>query len=242
MVHHAVADVTSPVAGRSAEDLLAEVSVGGRRGPERLLDIRLRTGPYGDGFGAQPEGLSLDALMAAPHGVDLGPLLPRLPDALRTRSGCIELAAPELLADLDRLAASVDRRSSDELWLVNRRDLRSNNSWMHNLGVLTRGAERCTLHVHPTDAAARDIDDGELVTVTSVDGSVEVRAHVTDAVRHGVVSLPHGWGHNATDVRLSVAGKRPGVNVNRLVGVTALDPLSGTSVLTAVPVRVTTHI
>lgn len=240
MLRHAVTDERSALAGRDPDELFALVSADGRRGPERLLDIRLRTGPYGDGFGARPEGLSLDALLAQPHGVDLGALEPRLPGALRTASGRIELASPVLLADLDRLATTVVERAADELWLVNRRDLRSNNSWMHNLDVLTRGKDRCVLQVHPADAAVRGLETGDLVQVTSGDGVIEVRAQVTDSVRPGVVSLPHGWGHDTSEARLSVAARRPGVNVNRLVGTSSIDPLSGTSALTAVPVRVLT--
>ena len=115
----------------------------------------LRTGPYGDGFGADPEGLSLDVLEANPHGVDLGPLQPRLPEVLRTPSGKIELAPEAIVADVEaRLVPSLGRRTNGEMVLVGRRDLRSNNSWMHNLEVLVKGKPRCTLQVHPDDAAA----------------------------------------------------------------------------------------
>lgn len=241
MARSAVQDPSSPVAGRDPQDLLDALAAEGRTGPERLLDLRLRTGPYGDGFGARPDGVSLAVLEANPHGVDLGALQPRLPEALRTRSGTVELAPPALLGDLVRLASSGPATGPGELLLVNRRDLRSNNSWMHNLDVLVRGKDRCTLHVHPDDAAALGVGDGELVTVSSPDGAVDVHVDVTDAIRPGVVSLPHGWGHHLPETRLSVAGRRPGVNVNRLVGVGSMDPLSGTSALTAVPVRVTTH-
>ena len=125
----------------------------GRRGPERMLDLMLRCGPFGEGFGADPDGASLDALVANPHGVDYGALAPRLPEILRTPSGKIELGAPELVGDLERLAAAIDELTDRQLVLVGRRHLRSNNSWMHNIEVLVKGKPRCTLQVHPDDAA-----------------------------------------------------------------------------------------
>ncbi len=228
----AVADPSSPVHGASAEELLGAVSAGGRCGPERLLDLRLRSGPY---------RLTLDALLESPHGVDLGPLVERIPEVLRTTSGTIELAAEPLIADLERLAATIDTAPApDELLLIGRRDLRSNNSWMHNLAVLQRGKPRCTLLIHPDDAAARGVAEGGEVEVTSPSGgSVTVAAELTGSLRRGVVSLPHGWGHDAAGARLSVAGVSPGVNSNLLADLGLLDPLSGTSALTALPVRVT---
>ena len=123
------------VEGRDAGELVEALSADGRRGPERVLDLMLRTGPYGDGFGADPDGLSLAMLEANPHGVDLGPLQPRLPDVLRTPSGKIELAPGPIVADVEtRLLPSLSRHADGEMVLVGRRDLRSNNSWMHNLG------------------------------------------------------------------------------------------------------------
>jgi anaerobic selenocysteine-containing dehydrogenase len=233
-VQAAVGAKGGPIHGRDPEEILAALAH--RRGPERLIDLALRTGPYGDAFGAR-EGISLAALEAAPHGIDLGPLAPRLPDALRTASGRIELAPPLILDDLPRLEARLDAPRTG-LELVGRRHLRSNNSWMHNLPVLAKGPFRCTLQVHPEDAARLSLADGGAARVRSRAGSVVARVEVTDAIRPGVVSLPHGWGHDAPGTRMQVAAQRPGTNSNALADELALDPLSGTSALNGIPVEI----
>src|SRR5262249_54565184 len=152
-------------------------------------------GPYGDGFGAEPSGLSLAVLETAPHGVDLGPLQPRVPEVLRTPSGKVELAPEPIVADVARLRSSLTRGRNGELVLVGRRDLRSNNSWMHNLDILVKGKERCTLQVHPGDAARLGLVDGGSACVRSRRGEVTVTVEVTEGIMPGVVSIPHGWGH-----------------------------------------------
>lgn len=201
----------------------------GRTGAERRLDLMLRLGPY---------GLTLEQLLAHPHGIDLGPLKPRLPEVLRTRSGRIELLPAPIAADLPRLRASLGARPAG-LVLVGRRHLRSNNSWMHNVPALRGGSNVCTLQIHPDDAARIGLADGDTARITAAGGEVEAFAEITDSVRTGVVSLPHGWGHSRPGTRMSVAGDDPGVNVNQLLDGTLLDPLSGTAVLNAVPVTVT---
>jgi anaerobic selenocysteine-containing dehydrogenase len=231
-------DPSSVVYGRDADELVAVVSEHGRRGPERMLDLMLRSGPFGEGFGADPDGASLDTLLANPHGVDYGALAPRLPEILRTPSGKIELGAPELIGDLERLAAAIQGLDERELVLVGRRHLRSNNSWMHNVEVLVKGKPRCTLHVHPDDAARLGLCDGASATVVSRIGSVMAPVEVTDAIRPGVVSLPHGWGHGQPGTRMRVAAERAGVNSNVLADHAAMDPLSGTAVLNGIPVVV----
>jgi anaerobic selenocysteine-containing dehydrogenase len=198
----------------------------------------LQTGPYGAAFGANPGGASLDLLLANPHGVDYGALEPRLPEALRTKSGRVELAPAELLADVPRLRTAIDELSNRDLVLVGRRHLRSNNSWMHNIEVLVKGKARCTLHVHPDDASKLGVTDGGVARVTSRVGSVDAVVEVTDAIRPGVVSLPHGWGHGVPGTRMRVAAERAGVNSNVLTDHEAIDPLSGTSVLNGIPVVV----
>jgi anaerobic selenocysteine-containing dehydrogenase len=235
LVQKAVARSGSNVEGRDSGELLAALSV--RRGPERVLDLMLRTGPYGDGFGTEPGGLSLDVLLAHPHGVDLGPLEPRLPEVLRTPSGRIELAPDVIVADVERLRASLERSRTDSLVLVGRRDLRSNNSWMHNLDVLVKGKERCTVQVHPDDARRLGVAHGQPARVRSRTGEVVVAAEVTDSVMPGVVSIPHGWGHDAPGAELRVAAKRPGVNSNVLADTELYDPLSGNAVLNGIPVE-----
>ncbi|WP_329240783.1 molybdopterin oxidoreductase family protein [Streptomyces canus] len=230
----AVKDAHSPVHGREPGELTAELA--GDTGPERRLDMMLRLGPYGDGFGVRPDGLSLTKLLAHPHGIDLGPLRSRLPQPLKTRSGKVELLPQPLADDLPRLREAL-RHQVDGLVLVGRRHLRSNNSWMHNVPALTGGTNRCTLQIHPEDAERLGLKDGAAVRVKGAGGEVVTEAEVTDGVRPGVVSLPHGWGHNRPGTRLSHALKDPGVNVNQLLDGSLLDPLSGNAVLNGVPVK-----
>lgn len=227
-----VADEHSPVAGRSVEELTAMLPEG--RGYERRLDMMLRLGPFGDGFGANPHGLTLQKLKDAPHGVDLGALTPRIPEVLRTPSGTIELAPDPILADIPRLHAALT--SEPGFLLIGRRHLRSNNSWMHNLPALSGGTNRCTLQIHPDDATRLGLE--EMAVITGPGGKLEVPVEITDAIRPGVVSLPHGWGHSEPGTRMRVAAQHPGVNVNNLNDGTLLDPLSGTAVLNALPVEV----
>lgn len=230
----AVADPHSAVHGQDPEELAARLT--GESGPERRLDMMLRLGPYGDGFGADPDGLTLERVLASPHGIDLGPLRPRLAQVVRTRSGRVELLPGPIADDLPRLRAALGERPAG-LVLVGRRHLRSNNSWLHNIPALNGGSNRCTLHVHPEDAARLGLADGDPVRVKADGGEVAAPVEITDAVRAGVVSLPHGWGHNRPGTRLGVAAVRPGVNVNQLLDGSRLDPLSGTAVLNGFPVE-----
>ena len=235
-VRVAVGDEHGPIHGRDADEVLAALQP--FRGPERILDLALRTGPYGDAFGTNPGGLSLPALIERPHGVDLGALEPRVPEMLRTASGRIDLATPAFVGDLDRLRTRL-AEPRPALVLIGRRHLRSNNSWQHNVPTLAKGKERCVLQVHPSDAAARGLVTGASATITSAVGCITAPVEVTDSVMPGVVSLPHGWGHDLPGTSFTVAGQRPGVNVNLLAGNEAVDPLSGNPHLNGVPVEVT---
>ena len=213
--------------GADPEELLAAVS--DRRGPERVLDLLLRAGPH---------DLTLEELERHPHGLDLGPHQPRLPEVLRTPSGKVELAPEAIVADLERLRTSLAERRNGHMVLVGRRQLRSNNSWMHNLGALVKGKDRCTMQVHPEDAGRLGLKDGGSAQVRSKTGSIEAPVEVTDAIMPGVVSIPHGWGHDAPGVRMRVASEHPGVNSNVLADETVVDPLSGNAVLNGIPVEV----
>jgi anaerobic selenocysteine-containing dehydrogenase len=216
----------SPLAAREVDDVLAELSP--RTGPERVLDLLLRTGPY---------GLTLADLEAAPHGIDLGPLEPRLPGALRTASGRIELAPDLLVSDVPRLRATLEDPQPDGMVLIGRRHLRSNNSWMHNLPLLVKGKDRCTLQVHPADASRLELADGAIAEVRSRTGSVRAPVEVTDSVMPGVVSLPHGWGHDDPGTALAVAARHAGTNSNLLADEQRVDPVSGNGVLNGIPVE-----
>jgi anaerobic selenocysteine-containing dehydrogenase len=209
-----------------------------RRGVERMLDLALRSGPYGDQFGAQPDGLTLAKVQAAPSGIDLGPMQPRIPEVLRTPSGKIELAPAPLLADLARVdAALAAPAGAPELVIIGRRQLRSNNSWMHNLPVLAKGPYRCTVLVHPADAARLGLADGGSAQIRNGARMVQAQVALSEEMMPGVVSLPHGWGHDLPGTRLGVAAERPGANLNALLDEQLRDPLSGNAVLSGVAVE-----
>jgi anaerobic selenocysteine-containing dehydrogenase len=221
----------------------------GRLGSERVLDVLLRTGPYGDRFLPWSDGLNLERVRRAVHGIDLGPLVPMGRERVRTRSGKVELCPGPLAADVDRVerwvaanAANADSAASaaaPELSLIGRRHVRSNNSWMHNLRSLVKGPDRATLQMHPTDAKAAGLEHGGLVQVSSRGGEVTARLEVTDEVMPSVVSLPHGFGHAAAADTLRIAGAVPGPNANAVTDERLVDPLTATAVLNGVPVRVT---
>ncbi|HEX8802729.1 MAG TPA: molybdopterin-dependent oxidoreductase, partial [Acidimicrobiales bacterium] len=227
-------DVLASVKGFDGPVLRERYDAGG---PERLLDLTLRTGPFGDRYGEVPGGLTLDRLRAEPNGVDLGLNQPCLEDVLATTGGKVVLAPEYITADLPRLAARLDR-PPDDLVLVNRRHVRSNNSWMHNVRVLVTGKDRCTLHVHPDDARRFGLVDGGLAHVTSASGALDVPVEVTTDIRPGVVSLPHGWGHDRPGTRLTVAREHAGVNSNVLAPGDFVDVISGNAAVNGIPVTV----
>lgn len=260
-------------------------SVIGRLGVDGLLDLLLRSGPYGRlprrletaadalrGFlagnagggrlarvlaalparrtGLLPalraqalfsdtrRGLDLATLKAHPHGLDLGPLRPGLPEKLCTPGRRIRLAPPLLLADLPRALARLGRPPPEGLVLIGRRHLRSNNSWMHNARRLVKGPARCTLLLHPRDAAAAGLVQGQMTRVESAVGSIELPAHITSDIMPGVVCAPHGYGHHRPGTRLTVASRlSPGVSLNDITDARRVDPLTGVAAVNALPVR-----
>nr|BFE85535.1 hypothetical protein GCM10020093_081360 [Planobispora longispora] len=220
MLRRAVQTPGSPVEGQDAAELRAGLD--GDTGAERRLDAMLKLGPY---------GLSLAALREHPHGIDLGPLQPRLPEMVRTASGRVELAPPQLVEDVVRLRERL-AAPPPEIVLIGRRHLRSNNSWLHNVGPLVGGSNRCTLQINPRDVARLGLD-GHAV-VRSAAGELTVPLEPTDSIMPGVVSLPHGWGHAGTTQR--VAAEHAGVSVNALTDESRIDLPSGNAVFNGVPV------
>lgn len=231
----AVSATGSPLAGKTVDELLVQLN--GSPGQDRLLDLMLRTGSYGDWFGLNPDGLNLAKLKDNPHGVDLGHLQPRVPTVLLTPSAKIELAPEQLADDARRMLAYLDKEHPPTV-LIGRRHLRSNNSWMHNIEPLIKGADRCTLQVHPDDARRLGLSDGGRAEITSRVGSIQLPVEVSDSLMPGVVSAPHGWGHDVPGARLSVAATKPGVNTNVLTDDELLDVISGNSVLNGIPVSI----
>ncbi|WP_214410036.1 molybdopterin-dependent oxidoreductase [Sphaerisporangium fuscum] len=211
----------SPVEGRDVAEVRA--SLEGDSGPELMLDAMLRLGPY---------GLSLADLRANPHGLDLGPHEPRLPELLNTASGRVELAPPRLAEEAARLRERLAAPAPDMV-LIGRRQLRSLNSWLHNVPNLVGGSNRCTLHVHPDDVARLGL--GDQAVVRSAAGELVVPVEPTEAIMPGVVSLPHGWGHAGTAQRVA-STDAPGVNANTLTDASVVDVPSGNAVFNGVPV------
>ncbi|HVG62997.1 MAG TPA: molybdopterin oxidoreductase family protein [Hyalangium sp.] len=214
-----------------------------RLGPEGILDVGLRAGPYGMRKRGLRKGLTLSALRREPHGVDLGPLKPSLPQRLFTRGKRIHLAPTPFVEDVKRLREAFPEGAAPladgELLLIGRRHLRDNNSWMHNVPMLMSGKPRCTLMMHPEDARALGLAEGDEAVVTSRVGQVSVPVNVTDDVMRGVVSLPHGYGHRRDGVRQSIAAKHAGASLNDLTDDQRVDALCGNAAFSGVPVRVT---
>jgi len=217
------------------------LALGAERVARLAVDLTLRTGPYGNKLLPWKNGLTLQRLRKSVHGIDLGPLQPGLPDRLPARADRtrprIDLAPPDLVADLRRLRDSL-AATPPELALVGRREMRTVNSWSHNLPSLVSGRSRCVLYMNPVDAQARRIGPGDRVRIVSRAGGVESHAELTDGMMPGVVSLPHGYGHEGEGLRLRVASQHAGVSINDLTDPADIDPLSGNAVLNGTPVRV----
>jgi anaerobic selenocysteine-containing dehydrogenase len=221
----------------SAADCLTAISEHTRAA--RFIDFLIRSGPFGDRFGLKPDGLTLAQLQQAMHGLDLGPMAPRIRSAIATPNGKIQLVPTLMKRGMASLSADL---SSEEkptvLRMVGKRHLRSNNSWMHNISALSKGPDRSFAELHPEDAAARGIKDGATITIRSSTGEIRANARITSDVRKGVIALPHGHDHTDEGVRLSVAGRLPGANFNFLTDENDWDSLSGIAVLNGIEVEV----
>jgi anaerobic selenocysteine-containing dehydrogenase len=194
--------------------------------PAFMLNIGLKKGPY---------PLDLKKLKNNPHGVDLGPLKPRMPEYLYTRDKKLHLAPALLVEQFEKLNLEVNQ---PKLVLIGRRELRSNNSWMHNSYRLVKGKNRCTIMMHPDDAESRGIKDNETVKVSSKKGSISLPLEISDNLMPGVVSIPHGYGHNAPETKMEVANAHAGVSINDITDEGFLDALSGNAAFSGVEVEV----
>ena len=201
--------------------------------PDRMVDAALKSGPYGEHTDWQ---LSIDKLKAHPSGIDLGPLEPSCPERLQTPNQRIQLAIPEVLADIERFVKDTDV-AGDHYRLIGRRHLRDNNSWMHNHHRLMKGKPRCQLLMHPNDVAKEGWQSGMVVTIESRVGAIDAELAVSDEMMPGVVSLPHGYGHGLAGTRGEVASRHAGVSCNDITDEQFVDQLSGNAAVNGVSVR-----
>jgi anaerobic selenocysteine-containing dehydrogenase len=231
-------DQGNPVIARHSFDQVRQY-LGGEHGQDRMCDLLVRSGAYGDHFGENPEGLTLAKLKESPHGVDFGSMKSRMREVIHHVDGRIDFAPAVITRDVDRLEEWITSDQPAGLQLLGRRQVRSYNTWMHNFPVLAKGPELCLLMMNPDDAAERDIVDGQMVRIRSRTGAVQVRVELSDSLRRGVVSLPHGWGHDEEGVPGQVnAKRRPGVNFNHLADELLIDVPSGNTNLNCIPVEV----
>jgi anaerobic selenocysteine-containing dehydrogenase len=205
--------------------------------PDKLVDKGIQRGPYSAAAGHELE-LTLDKIKQHPHGLDLGRLAPSLPERLCTSDGKITLLADYIVKDLQRLGADQAVTEVDELLLIGRRHIRSNNSWMHNSHRLVKGKPRWQLLMHPDDLASHKIDDESQVRIQSRVGEVVTQVLASDEVMRGVVSLPHGWGHKRAGVSMGIASEQEGVSCNDLTDDQLIDQVSGNAALNGVPVKI----
>jgi anaerobic selenocysteine-containing dehydrogenase len=184
--------------------------------------------------------VSFQHLLAHPEGVDLGPLRPGLIDTLSRSKRRVKLLPPAMTQALPDLWAQIQApaQASNSLKLIGRRDVRGNNSWMHNSERLVSGKARCVLWMHPQDAQARQLSHGQTVRVQSRVGLVSAPLHVTDDIKPGVVSLPHGWGHDRPGAHLRIAKDHAGVSINDLTDDQLTDAVSGNAAFSGVAVSV----
>jgi anaerobic selenocysteine-containing dehydrogenase len=216
--------------------------------PERILDLGLRFGPYGARLNPFSKGLTFRKLRKAVHGIDLGPLMPCLPRRLRTPDKLVDLAPEVLVKDVERVKTRFLNEtaydSNGHLLLIGRRHLRSNNSWMHNSERLVKGnpaKPQCTVLMHPTDAANRDLLNGQKVVVRSRVGSIVLPVEISEEIMRGVVSIPHGWGHDRAGNQLAVAQQHAGASINDLTDQQAVDALCGTAAFNGTAVTVAAY-
>lgn len=217
----------------------AIAKVGRKLGARGIVDLGLRIGPYGLRGRGDVRGLSLARLRERPHGIDLGPLVPMLPGMLRTASKKVELAPPLFAREVAALRGALDKTAPSELALIGRRELRSNNSWLHNSARLVKGSGRGVLLVNPADASRRGLVDGGRARVATRLGDLVCTIKVSDEIMQGVVSLPHGWGHDRPNTRARVAAAHAGVSLNDVTDDERMDRLTGNAAFSGIPVEVT---
>ncbi|MFA7597246.1 MAG: molybdopterin dinucleotide binding domain-containing protein [Novosphingobium sp.] len=237
MLHQQLIDQGNAVAARFSFDQVLQ-HLGAEEGQDRMFDLLVRTGPYGDHLGENPDGLTVEKLKAMPHGVDYGPMRSRIEEILYLPGGKIDFAPEPIIADIPRFERWLNGSQPEGLVLVGRRQIRS-FQWMHRFPTLNKGPHMCILLMNPRDAEARGVQHGQKVKVKSRTGQLVVEVELSEEMREGVVSLPHGWGHDEPGIPGdSVAKSRPGVNYNLLADETLMDIPSCNTMLNAIPVEV----
>ena len=207
--------------------------------PKLLMDMGMQMGPYGKSAGSEHE-LSLATLKKYPSGIDLGPLKPGLSNRICTADKAIHLAIDALVEPIKALGRETTSEQDGvfDMQLIGRRHVRSNNSWMHNSHRLVKGPKRYQALANPVDLENLSIPDGAIIEVETRVGKECIEVQASDEVMPGVLSIPHGWGHNRSGTQLNIAEQHAGVSVNDLVDDQFYDPVTGNAALNGVPCRI----
>ena len=208
----------------------------GRKGPERVLDFLLRIGPYGDNFGFKPDGINLNKIIENNNYTDLGDLSPWAKKALLTPDSRIDIYPDEIEKSVSNLKESFTENRENGFILIGRRYLRTNNSWMHNIEALSKN-NPCTMYMNPEDAKTLDFRDMDTAVVSTLESKIKIPVEINPDIKKGVVSIPHGFGHDLEGMDMKVASRNAGVNVNRIIPL-EIDPISATAVLNGVSVKI----
>ncbi|PAL22039.1 molybdopterin-dependent oxidoreductase [Sphingopyxis sp. GW247-27LB] len=211
----------------SPEEAAAQAA-GGQMRPLEVLDGAIRQGPAG------AAGWSIDRLRDHPHGAMLDIPIPwGNPDKIAHADGRIHLWDDLIAGELDRLLATPPAKG---LKLLSRRDIRSHNGWLHNVDRLVR-SQKPTLHIHPDDAAAHDLADGDRAILSNRFGEIEVEVEVNADHLRGTVSYPHCFGHGSGGWQR--ANRAGGANINILLGhgPDVVEAVSGTTLMDGISVE-----
>lgn len=187
-----------------------------------------------------PDGIDLDEIIDSPGGLELAPNSnASLFDHVTTPDKRIHIQPLEFVEELRNvLRAGFDQPDDYPLRLISgQRNLRSFNTWTHNIASLTDKLDEPAATIHPDLAVAHGLNCGDLIYLRTAHGSITIAVNTNDSIRPDTVAVPQFWGHTYESGQMH-ARKRPGVNINRLHTTNGSDTFTAMPVLNGRPCRI----